>query len=111
MAYGHLVGLLHKQGTFKDKETGNQVAYDKIECIILVRPKVGGNYEPVEAIGNDIVTVKDNKLISFDPRDIDSVFGRDVHCLDDCARFIDEDIEYYCDEKRRISKIILLNEE
>lgn len=110
MAYGHLVGLLHKQGTFKDKETGDQVAYNKIECIILVRPKVGGRYEPVDAIGNDIATVKNNKPVSFDPRDIDSVFGRDYRTLQDLEAFIDEDIEYFCDEKQRISKIVLLNE-
>lgn len=111
MAYGYLAGLLHSAGSFKDKDTGDLVNYDKVECVILVRPKVGGSkYEPVEAIGNGIVTVKNNKLISFDYRDIDAVFGRDYRTIQDCEPFINQDIEYYCDEKQRITKIILLNE-
>ncbi len=112
MSYGHLEGLLHKKGTFKDSDSGDQVAFDKIECLILVTPKVGGRYEPVEAIGSDFVKVKSGKkdqLPSFDPRDIDAVFGRDFHTLQDLEPFIHSDIEYFFDERKRICKISLLN--
>ena len=42
---------MHKKGNFTNDKTGEVVSYDNIELVILSPIQIGGQYDPVAAVG------------------------------------------------------------
>jgi hypothetical protein len=100
--YGKLVGALHKKGTFTNQDTGELVSFDNIELVVLVPPKIGGSYDPVEAVG-----FTTEKKCKFPADSISDVFGKDVKSIDDINPLIDSDIEFFYDGSKRVCKVMI----
>ena len=100
--YGILAGAMHKKGSFTNDTTGEIIAYDNIDLVILVEPKVGGEYDPIEAFGQ--TTERSSK---FAAENLSAVFGEDIRKLSDIHPFIGKKIEYFFDGGKKICKVIL----
>lgn len=100
--YGILAGAMHKKGSFTNDTTGEIIAYDNIDLVILIPPSVGGAYDPVEAVGQ--TTERSSK---FAAENLSNVFGKDVRTLKDVEPFIGKQVEYYFDVSKKICRVII----
>jgi hypothetical protein len=98
---GQLVGIMHKKGTFTDKETGELVPYDNLELVILVPSKIGGQFAPVEAIG---VTTEKKAKCAYSS--LSDVFGTEYKSISDLDVFIGSQIEFFYDGSKKICKVL-----
>lgn len=97
---GTLAGAMHKKGNFVNEETGDVVEYDNLVLTILVPIKLGGAYDPVEAVGK---TVDNKAKCAFS--NISNVFGSDVTGISDIEPFIGSDIEYFYDSSKKLERV------
>lgn len=98
---GKLVGAMHKKGTFTNDITGEVIAYDNIELVILSPIQTGGQYDPVAAVG-----LSPDKNTKFKADRLSDVFGKEYNTLDSLSPLLGSDIEYFYDSSKRICKVM-----
>lgn len=98
---GKLVGAMHKKGSFLNESTGEMVAYDNIELVILRDIPSGGKFDPVASVG-----LSPEKIAKFPFEKIHEVFNDNVHEVTDLVDFLGFDIEYYYDGSKKICKVL-----
>lgn len=99
---GVLAGAMHKKGSFMNEETGEVIAYDNLALSILVPIKVGGAYDPIEAVG---VTTEKKAQCPYE--NISDVFGEEITSCADLEPFLNKEIEYYFDGSKRLARVIV----
>lgn len=98
---GKLVGAMHKKGNFTNEKTGEVIAYDNIELVILSPIKTGGQYDPVAAVG-----LSPDKNTKFRAEKLSEVFGEQYNTLDSISPLLGSDIEYFFDSSKKICRVM-----
>lgn len=98
---GKLVGAMHKKGTFTNDKTGEVIAYDNIELVILSPIQTGGQFDPVSAVG-----LSPDKNTKFRAEKLSEVFGEQYTTLDSLSPLLGSDIEYFFDSSKKICRVM-----
>ena len=76
---------------------------------MLVPPSVGGQYDPVAAVGDTVETIGNkHNFPSFNIENISAVFGPDVTNINDIQKFIGKDVDFFYDRSKKICSVKLL---
>lgn len=100
--FGTIVGAMHKKGSFHNQETGELIDYDNLELTLLVPVKIGGAYDPIEAVG---MTTEKKAKCPFNS--LSDVFGKEYRTINDLEKLMGKNVEFFYDGSKKLNRVFV----